>query len=85
MIFGVFWGVKVYMLWCEVSVEGSLAASFSIEYTVCASPKVSKYAQYSAKMAHLTVFSPVFVQILGLGAILCVIPYVCSLYNLYKG
>ena len=60
---GVFWGVlavKVYMLWCEMSVEGSLAAGFSIEYMVCASPKVSKYAQYSAKMAHLTVFSPVF-------------------------
>lgn len=57
---GVFCGCKVYMLWCEMGVEGSLAAGFSMEYTVCASPKVSKYAQYSAKMAHLTVFSPVF-------------------------
>lgn len=50
----------VYMLWCEMGVAGSLAAGFSIEYTVCASPEVSKYAQYSAKMAHYTVFLPIF-------------------------
>ena len=65
--------------------RGSFAMGFGAEYMVCVSPKVGKYTQFSAKMAHYGVFSPVFVQILGLGAILCVIPYVCSLYNTYKG
>lgn len=36
-------------------------------------------------MAHFAMFLPVFVQISCLGAILCVIPYVYSLYNTYKG
>ena len=52
---------------------------------VADSPKVAENTQFSGKMAHFGLVSLYFVQILGLGAILCVIPYVYSLYNTYKG
>lgn len=53
--------------------------------SVANTPKVAINPENSGKMAIYTLFLPILVQILNLGAILYVIPYVYSLYIPYKG
>ena len=91
---GDFWGVFVYILrmlcgcgailMLNIGVLSKANIAINGQLCVVNSPKLCENTRNSGKMAHYGVFSLYFVQILGWGAILCVIPYVCSLYNIYK-